>query len=63
MSVDVAASDFDLARYQDVTEIQRLLHNAGTIAIVPAFRSEICVKSRRSGLRASASAPQKGELS
>ena len=34
MSVDVATSDFDLAQYQDVTEIQRVLHNAGTIAIV-----------------------------
>jgi uncharacterized protein len=34
MSVDVAASDFDLAQYQDVTEIQQVLHNAGTIAIV-----------------------------
>jgi uncharacterized protein len=34
MSVDVAASDFDLAKYQDVTEIQRVLHNAHTIAIV-----------------------------
>jgi len=34
MSVDVAPSDFDLAPYQDVTEIQRVLHHAGTIAIV-----------------------------
>jgi uncharacterized protein len=28
------ASVIDLARYQDVTEIQQVLHNAGTIAIV-----------------------------
>jgi predicted CoA-binding protein len=34
MSVDVAASDFDLAKYQDVTGIQRVLHNAHTIAVV-----------------------------
>ena len=34
MSVDVAASDFDLAKYQDVADIQRVLHNAHTIAIV-----------------------------
>jgi uncharacterized protein len=34
MSVDLATSDFDLAPYQDVTAIQRVLHHAGTIAIV-----------------------------
>ena len=34
MTTDQLTSDFDLARYQDVTEIQRVLHNAGTIAIV-----------------------------
>ena len=34
MSVDVAPTDLDLAQYQDVTEIQRVLHHAGTIAIV-----------------------------
>jgi uncharacterized protein len=34
MSVQEAASQFDLAPYQDVEAIQRTLHNAGTIAIV-----------------------------
>jgi uncharacterized protein len=34
MSTDLATSDFDLAPYQDVTAIQRVLHHAGTIAIV-----------------------------
>ena len=34
MSADLATSDFDLAPYQDVTAIQRVLHHAGTIAIV-----------------------------
>ncbi len=34
MSVDLATGDFDLAPYQDVTAIQRVLHHAGTIAIV-----------------------------
>jgi uncharacterized protein len=34
MSVDLATSDFDLAPYQDVAAIQRVLHHAGTIAIV-----------------------------
>jgi hypothetical protein len=32
--VSEASTVIDLARYQDVTEIQRVLHNAGTIAIV-----------------------------
>jgi hypothetical protein len=34
MSVELATGSFDLKPYQDVTEIQRVLHNAGTIAIV-----------------------------
>jgi predicted CoA-binding protein len=34
MSTDLATSHFDLAPYQDVTAIQRVLHHAGTIAIV-----------------------------
>ena len=34
MSTDLATSDFDLAPYQDVAAIQRVLHHAGTIAIV-----------------------------
>ena len=34
MSADLATSDFDLAPYQDVAAIQRVLHHAGTIAIV-----------------------------
>jgi uncharacterized protein len=34
MSVDQTTSTFDLAPYQDVTDIQRVLHQAGTIAIV-----------------------------
>ncbi len=34
MSTDLATSDFDLAPYQDVSAIQRVLHHAGTIAIV-----------------------------
>ena len=34
MTTDQLTSDFDLAPYQDVTEIQRVLHHAGTIAIV-----------------------------
>ena len=34
MTADQLTSEFDLAQYQDVTEIQRVLHHAGTIAIV-----------------------------
>ena len=34
MSVDQKTSGFDLAQYQDVATIQRVLHTAGTIAIV-----------------------------
>jgi uncharacterized protein len=34
-------SDFDLARYQDPLTIQRVLHSAGTIAIVGLSRNEL----------------------
>jgi predicted CoA-binding protein len=34
MSTDLATSHFDLAPYQDVTAIQRVLHHAHTVAIV-----------------------------
>src|SRR5215467_9906432 len=34
-------SDFDLERYQDPLTIQRVLHNAGTIAIVGLSRNEL----------------------
>jgi predicted CoA-binding protein len=34
-------SDFDLSRYQDPLTIQRVLHGAGTIAIVGLSRNEL----------------------
>jgi len=34
-------SDFDLARYQDPLTIQRVLHSAGTIAIVGLSKTEL----------------------
>jgi hypothetical protein len=34
-------SDFDLAQYQDVTAIQRVLHNARTIAIVGLSNNQL----------------------
>jgi len=34
-------SDFDLARYQDPMTIQRVLHSAGTIAIVGLSKTEL----------------------
>ena len=34
-------SDFDLTRYQDPLTIQRVLHSAGTIAIVGLSQNEL----------------------
>ena len=41
MSAANPASTFDLARYQDPLTIQRVLHNARTIAIVGLSRNEL----------------------
>jgi predicted CoA-binding protein len=41
MTVTANSTSFDLARYQDPLTIQRVLHNAGTIAIVGLSRNEL----------------------
>ena len=41
MSPSVTSPSFDLARYQDPLTIQRILHNARTIAVVGLSRNEL----------------------